>query len=245
MSIRRLDGTPPDILDGSSPTDSDASGVSEREAGVPRPMSQASALRSGLVYTVASAAPRAVGFALLPVFTRVLSPSAYGELSVALSVTAVASILFALGFDVAVFRNVIRLEDDPRARDRFVRSTWTFLLVAPWVMAIACGAVAAPIFGATNVLNSDQLVLALIAAAIAVGATTVPMVLLRSEDRFRDYMLMTGTNMIVSTGLSLLFVVWYRGGVTGYLLRSSSGISPRSFSPSVSCLTQYRDRSIG
>jgi O-antigen/teichoic acid export membrane protein len=133
-------------------------------------------------------------------------------------VTAVASILFALGFDVAVFRNVFQLENDPPARDRFVRSTWTFLLVAPWPMAIICGAVAAPIFGATDVLNSGQLVLALIAAAAAVGATTVPMVLLRSEDRFRDYMLMTGTNMIVSTALSLVFVVWYRGGVYGYLL---------------------------
>ena len=182
-----------------------------------------SALRSGTVYTIASAAPRAVGFALLPVFTRVLSPSSYGQLSVALSVTAVASILFALGFDVAVFRNVFQLEHDPPARERFLRSTWTFLLIAPWVMAAVLAAVLVPILGASHVSSAGRLLLALIGAAIAVGATTVPMVLLRSENRFRHYMLMTGTNMVVSTGLSLILVVWLSGGVFGYLISVIAG----------------------
>lgn len=194
-----------------------------REVAPGRGATGSSALRSGIVYTIASAAPRAVGFALLPVFTRVLSPPGYGELSVALSVTAVASILFALGFDVATFRNVIRLENDPPARERFVSSTWTFLLVAPWVMAIACGAVLVPILGASRVLSSGQLALALVCAVIATGATTVPMVVLRAENRFRDYMFMTATNMIFSTGLSLVLVVWIHGGVLGYLFSIIAG----------------------
>jgi O-antigen/teichoic acid export membrane protein len=189
----------------------------------PESPSGASALRSGMVYTFASAAPRAVGFALLPVFTRVLSPSGYGQLSVALSVSAVASILFALGFDVATFRNVIRLENDPPARERFVSSTWSFLLVAPWIMAVACGAVLVPVLGVSHVLSSGQVILALIGAVISTGATTVPLVVLRSENRFRDYMLMTATNTIVSTGLSLILVVWIRGGVFGYLVSIVAG----------------------
>jgi O-antigen/teichoic acid export membrane protein len=176
-----------------------------------------------MVYTIASAAPRAVGFALLPVFTRVLDPSAYGQLSVALSVISVAAIIFALGFDVAVFRNVIRLEDDPPARERFIGSTWTFLLLAPWLIAAVLGAVLVPILGTSDVLSSGRLILALIAAAISVGATTVPMVVLRSENRFRDYMYLTMINMIVSTGLSLILVVWIRGGPFGYLLSLVAG----------------------
>jgi O-antigen/teichoic acid export membrane protein len=179
--------------------------------------SRTSALRSGTVYTIASAAPRGIGFALLPVFTRVLGPSAYGQLSVALSLTTVAAILFALGFDVATFRNVIRLENDPPARAQFVRSTWTFLLVAPWVMALVCGAILVPILSASDVLSSGFLILALIGAAISVGAITVPMVVLRTENRFRHYMYMTASNVIVSTGLSLVLVVWIHGGVVGYL----------------------------
>ncbi len=179
---------------------------------------ETSALRSGLVYTIASAAPRAVGFALLPVFTRVLSPSEYGQLSVALSVTAVASILFALGFDVATFRNVIRLEHDPPARRQFISSTWTFSLLAPWFMAIACAAVLIPVFAAAHILASAQLLLALAAAVIATGAITIPLVVLRADNRFRDYMLITVTNLAVSNSLSLLMVVWLHAGVFGYLL---------------------------
>lgn len=185
--------------------------------------SSASTLRSGIVYTIASAVPRAIGFALLPVFTRVLTPSAYGQLSVALSVTAVAAIVFALGFDVATFRNVIRLEDDEPARDRFISSTWTFLLVAPWLMAIPCAALLVPLLGASNVLSSGRVALALICAVIATGATTVPMVVLRAENRFRDYMLMTASNAIVSTALSLILVVWLHGGVFDYLLSVIAG----------------------
>jgi O-antigen/teichoic acid export membrane protein len=210
-----------------NPSDTEPAAETTKETSSPREAmslpSGTSAMRSGIVYTIASAAPRAVGFALLPVFTRVLSPSAYGELSVALSVSTAASILFALGFDIAVFRNVIRLESDPPARDRFVRSTWTFLLVVPWVMAVVCGALLVPILGANDVLSSGQVVLALIGATILVGATTVPMVVLRAENRFRDYMLLTISNMVISTGLSLILVVWIHDGVSGYLFSIIAG----------------------
>jgi O-antigen/teichoic acid export membrane protein len=185
--------------------------------------SRTSTLRSGIVYTIASAIPRAIGFALLPVFTRVLAPSAYGQLSVALSVTAVAAIIFALGFDVATFRNVIRLEDDPPARNRFISSTWTFLLVAPWIMAVPCAALLIPLLGASQVLSSSRVALALVCAVIATGATTVPMVVLRAENRFRDYMLMTASNAVVSTALSLILVVGFHGGVFDYLLSVIAG----------------------
>jgi O-antigen/teichoic acid export membrane protein len=201
-------------------------GEAEQPDGEPetsRSSPRSSALRSGIVYTIASAAPRAVGFALLPVFTRVLSPSAYGQLSVALSVATVASILFELGFDVAVFRNFFLLENDPPARDRFVRSAWTFLLVAPWLMAAACAAILIPLLGGTQVLSPSRLALALISAAVAAGAMTVPMVVLRAENRLRDYMFMTMSNTIVSTGLSLILVVWLHGGVSGYLVSVIAG----------------------
>jgi O-antigen/teichoic acid export membrane protein len=176
------------------------------------------ALRSGIVYTLASATPRAVGFALLPVFTRVLSPSSYGQLSVALSVTSVAVVIFALGFDFAVFRTFFRLGDDIPAREQYVRSVWTFSLVAPWLMAVGCAAVFVPILGASHVLSSSRLALALICAAVTVGATTVPLVVLRAENRLRGYIAMMATNTVVSTALSLVFVVWIRGGVFAYLL---------------------------
>lgn len=191
--------------------------VAQPQRGTPSSPSRSSALRSGLVYTLVSAAPRAVAFALLPVFTRVLTPSQYGQLSIAISVTTVAAILFGLGLDTALFRNFFLLDQDLPARERFVSTTWTFLLIAPWAIALVLGAIFAPILDVGRVLSPDQLLLALLAAVISVGSVTVPMVVLRAENRFRDYIAVTATNMIVSTSLSLVFVVWIRGGVLAYL----------------------------
>lgn len=178
---------------------------------------RSSLLRSGAAYTVASAAPRAVGFLLLPLFTKVLSPADYGQLSVALSVNAVASIVFALGFDVAVFRGLFQLAHDPDARSRFMHSTWTFLMVAPMFMAIFCAAIGAPLLGSSKVLSAGRLALSLIAAALYVGSTIVPLTVLRAENRVREYMLLTAIVTLTTTCLTVSFVVWLHTGVTGWL----------------------------
>lgn len=112
-----------------------------------------------MAYALASAVPRAVGFLLLPIFTRILAPADYGQLSVALSVTAVASIVFALGFEVAVFRGLFQLAGDQAARTQFLRSTWTFLLFAPPLMATVCAVVLAPTLGSSHVLSAGRLTL--------------------------------------------------------------------------------------
>jgi O-antigen/teichoic acid export membrane protein len=163
-------------------------------------------------------APRAVGFLLLPIFTRILSPADYGQLSVALSVNAVASIVFALGFDVAVFRGLFQLAGDQTARAQFLRSTWTFLILAPLLMAAVCLIVLAPILGSGHVLSASRLTLSLVAAAIYVAATTVPLALLRAEDRVREYLLLNAVIAATATCLTLTLVVWVRVGVMGWLL---------------------------
>jgi O-antigen/teichoic acid export membrane protein len=186
---------------------------------LPTPRASSSAmLRSGTVYTLAQAAPRVVSFLLLPAFTHVLSPSEYGQLSVALSATAVASIVFALGLDVIIYRNLFQLADDPPSRQRFVGSVWTFLLFSPLVMAGLLTAGLAPLVGANHVLSASRLALSLLAAALYVSATTVPLAFLRAEDRKRDYLLLTGIVTLGSTLTTVVFVVFLHGGVAGWLL---------------------------
>jgi O-antigen/teichoic acid export membrane protein len=178
----------------------------------------ATRLRSGLAYTLATVIPRAVGFLLLPVFTQVLSPSDYGQLSVALSVNSFASVVFALGFEVGVFRNYFQLAHDDVARTRYVRTTWTFLIFSSLAMALASAAILAPLVGSSHILSASRLALSLIAAAAVVAATTVPLAVLRAANRIRDYLLLNGAIAGVSTSLTLILVVWLRVGVTGWLL---------------------------
>ena len=184
---------------------------------------RATLIRSGAVYTLASVIPRAIGFLLLPVFTRILSPADYGQLSVALSVNAVASIVFAFGFEIAVFRGLFQLGDDQAARTQFLRTTWTFLILAPLLMAAICAVVLAPILGSSHVLSASRLSLSLFGAAIYVAATTVPLVALRAADRVRQYLLLNAVIAATTTTLTLTLVVWVRIGIEGWLLAVIAG----------------------
>jgi O-antigen/teichoic acid export membrane protein len=169
------------------------------------------------------AAQRAVTFLLLPVFTRVLAPAQYGRLSIALSANAVAAVIFAFGMELAIFRNVVHLADDPPARNRFIRSTWTFLLVAPMIAAGVVTAVMAPVLWASPVLSVGELGLSMAAAALYVGATTLPLALLRADRRLRDFVVVNGVATGATTGLTVILVVALRGGVVGWLVALTLG----------------------
>jgi hypothetical protein len=107
-----------------------------------------------MVYATTMATNRAISFLLLPIFTRVLQPSQYGKLSIALSANAVATVVFAFGLELAIFRGAVHLSDDPDARDRFVRSIWTFLLIAPLAAGVVVTSVMAPLLWGSPVLSA-------------------------------------------------------------------------------------------
>jgi O-antigen/teichoic acid export membrane protein len=198
-----------------------AGGEASQDAG--RPSGARSFFGSGVVYASTMAAQRAVSFLLLPLFTHVLLPSQYGQLSIALSANAVAVVIFAFGLELAVFRGAVHLSDDPEARNRFVRSVWTFLLVAPLLAGAAVTAVMAPFLWNRSVLGAGELGLAMLAAALNVSATTLPLVLLRVDRRLRDFVVLNAVATVTTVGLELLLVVALRAGVTGWLVALGIG----------------------
>src|SRR4051794_13467825 len=79
-------------------------------------------LRSAMVYSAALAVQRAIGFVLLPLYTRALAPAEYGALGVLLSIATLAVFVFSVGLDTAIFRNYFRLAADPDRQQRYVDS---------------------------------------------------------------------------------------------------------------------------
>jgi O-antigen/teichoic acid export membrane protein len=153
---------------------------------------------------------------MLPVYTAVLSPSDYGELSVALSISALAIVLFSLGLEIPVFRNVHRLEDQPQKLARFIYSAWSFLLVVPAVGAVLCSSVAAPFLGG-GIVTPERLLLSLLGAAAFVSATAVPLATLRAQRQLRKYVQINLISTIASTSLVFVFVIVLNAGVSGWL----------------------------
>lgn len=185
--------------------------------GLPPPQ-LASTLRNGAVYAAAAAFQRGIIFFLLPVYTRVLDPAAYGRLSVLLAIAAAGIIVLSFGMDTAFYRTYFALRDDPDSQGRFVTTAWVFLMVVPPAIAGLLAAVAAPIFAHSEVVRPGELAVALAGAAFFVSASIVPLALLRAAERLRDYLVLTSVTGGATATLTLVAVVGLKGGVTGWLI---------------------------
>lgn len=174
-------------------------------------------LRSAAVYAVAAGLQRGVLFLLLPLYTRALTPSEYGELSVALSITTVLGILFAFGMDLAIFRSLFAMKDDPAGRERFIATAWRFLVVVPPALAAAGGIVTWAAIGSIGSVTGPDMVLIAMNGALFVAANTVPLAVLRADERLRDYLLVTATSAFGTGILTVIGVIVLDGGVTGWL----------------------------
>jgi len=174
-------------------------------------------LRSAAVYAFGAAFQRVLLFALLPVVTRVMSPADYGVLSLLLAISQAAAIILAFGLDLSIFRTFFALSDEPDRQRAFLDSVWRFLVLVPVLTAIVVGVTVWALFGDVGILHGPDIMLALLAAAMFVAGTTVPLSLFRAEQRLRDYLILVGVSALVLPGLILLLVVVLDGEARGWL----------------------------
>lgn len=181
-------------------------------------LSAARSVRNGAVYAGAAAFQRALTFLLLPLYTHALSPSEYGRLGVILMVTTAAVILFSLGLEFSLFRNFFQLASDPQRQRRLVNSVWSFLIVASLASACVLSAVIAPWLPPDAIVNPTELTIGFAGAALFVSATTVPLALLRAQQRLRDYLVLNAISAVATAAFTLTLVVGFDAGVPGWLL---------------------------
>lgn len=173
--------------------------------------------RATAAYTLGNALQRGLSFLLLPLFTRAVTPGQYGQLSVAFSITGVASVLMAFGFELTVYRTFFKLADDVPARQRYIHSVWIFLMVVPAVIAAVVTLLSIPLLAGSTLVTPLIMFLALAAAAINVAASRVPFVVLRAGQRLRGFMALTGISAIATSLASAFAVLVLHTGVIGWL----------------------------
>ena len=185
----------------------------------PQPAAQTMkrSLRSALVFGVGNGLTPGIGFLLLPVYTRALTPSQYGPLSVLLAVSSAAGMLFSFGLDLGLFRSFFELSGDPAGQRRFLASAWRFLIAAPLTGAILLTAAGAPFITSLHGASVLDLFLALVAGALYAAATVVPLVVLRVSERLVGYIIISGANAVATTSLVFVAVVVLHLGITGWL----------------------------
>ena len=169
------------------------------------------------VYSLANALPRLLTFVFLPLYTRALTPAEYGRLSLILVIAVAASYLFASGLDVAVLRIYFQLGDTD-SRKRFVDSLWLAASAVSAVGATLILATTSVWLRSSSTIRFHDLVIGLAGATVLVAGTTIPQSILRAQQRRKPYLQLSLVNTGLGTGLTLLLVVGFGLGSTGWLV---------------------------
>jgi O-antigen/teichoic acid export membrane protein len=172
---------------------------------------------TGAAYTAASILSKVIAVALLPLYTRYLSPADYGAAEVLFAAVVAASIVIRLGVIEAVLRFYYKAGEDPA---RVVSTSFASLF---WASSIAA-LIALPFAGQISEALLDRPAPDL--ARIAIGGLWVLtlheylLTLFRLEERARAFFTVTIANVLAAIGLTVVLVVGAGEGARGLLLGS-------------------------
>src|SRR6186997_837635 len=172
---------------------------------------------TGAAYTAASILSKVIAVALLPLYTRYLTPADYGVAEVLFAAVVFASIVVRFGLIEAILRFYYKEDEDPR---EVVRSTFAGLFWLATLGALALLPLAGPLSEALLERSDPEL------ARIAIGGLWVltmwefMLTLFRLEERARAFFATTILNVLASIGLTVVLVVGLDEGARGLLLGS-------------------------
>jgi O-antigen/teichoic acid export membrane protein len=178
---------------------------------------------TGAAYTAASILSKLIAVALLPLYTRYLSPADYGAAEVMFAAIVSASIIVRLGTIEALLRFYYKDDEDPGA---VVATSFAALFWVATVAAFVALPFAGPISEALLNPKPWELAQATELARISIGGLWVLtmfeylLTLFRLEERARAFFLTTIANVLVTIGLTVVLVVGQGEGARGLLLGS-------------------------
>ncbi len=172
---------------------------------------------TGAAYTAASIFSKLIAVALLPLYTRYLTPADYGAAEVMFAAIVSASIVVRFGLIEAVLRFYYKDDEDP---NRVVSSSFAGLFWLATIGALLALPFATPISEALLDEPAPDL------ARVAIGGLWVltmfefMLTLFRLEERARAFFVTTIVNVLVTIGLTVVLVVGAGEGARGLLVGS-------------------------
>ncbi len=175
-------------------------------------------LRHAVIYGLGNLASRLVGFLLLPLYTRALTPQEYGILAIINVSIALLTAVLNVGMTSAIFRQYFR-EEDARRKDQVIATAFVFLTALSMVAVLVLGLAARPIslLLAGDGGYSPHVRLALAGLFFELGLFT-PRSLLRAREMSGQFALTAAGRLVVNLVLNIVFVAHMRLGVYGVLL---------------------------
>ncbi len=172
---------------------------------------------TGAAYTAASIFSKVIAVALLPLYTRYLTPEDYGAAEILFAAVVLVSIVIRFGLIEAILRFYYKDDEDP---GRVVASTFAGLFWLSTLGALLALPFAGPISELLLKESAPEL------ARIAIGGLWVltlwefMLTLFRLDERARAFFLTTILNVVAAIVLTVVLVVGLDEGARGLLLGS-------------------------
>src|SRR3954470_9893752 len=178
---------------------------------------------TGAAYTAASILSKVIAVALLPLYTRYLSPADYGAAEILFAAVVTVSIVVRFGLIEAILRFYYKDDEDPAqvVAGSFAGLFWLSTLGALVLLPFA-GPLAEALLPEANALggSAPELVRIAIGGLWVLTMWEFMLTLFRLEERARAYFLTTILNVLASIGLTVVLVVGLDEGARGLLIGS-------------------------
>lgn len=175
--------------------------------------------RHSLIYGIGTVASRIVGFLMLPVYTRILTPADYGVLQLVAMVVEIIAIVAGTRIAGGVYRFYHKAET-PSGRHVVLSTALVVIALSFATITVAAGSfaplIADIVFGSRgpNVL----FVRLACAALLFEGMVLVPLAHLQLGHRSILFVVVQIIKLLLTVILNLIFLIPLRMGVTGVLL---------------------------
>jgi len=172
--------------------------------------------KQSLIYGIGTILTRVVTFLLLPLYTNVFTTKEYGIVSLAYAFTGFVMIVYRYGMDSALMKYYIDAEGkDKKTYFTTIFSVQTLTsLIFSLFLYLAAGFFA-PIFLGGAYTRLMQLI-AIILFFDALWM--LPMLILRANEKPRQYILLSLLNVIILMGFNIYLVVFLKMGIMGVLV---------------------------
>lgn len=171
-------------------------------------------------YAATNFALKAFNFFLITVFTRYLSPSDYGIISLAEIIAATVAVFSGLGLDTAVRRLYFHYADQPVAQRQYVSSVMRFgalLTIITIILAFSLGPYILRLIAPNFAVSFFPYIGLAIATAAANQVVDYRLGLYQSELRPLAFSMMASASFLMTAFSALVLVVLLRRGAVGML----------------------------
>ncbi|HKT82383.1 MAG TPA: lipopolysaccharide biosynthesis protein [Solirubrobacterales bacterium] len=172
---------------------------------------------TGAAYTAASIVSKLIAVALLPLYTRYLTLTDYGDAEVMFAAVVSASIVVRFGLLEALLRFYYKEGEDP---DRVIATSFAALFWLATGAAVIALPFAQPISEALLNKSAPELARISIGGLWVLTMSEYLLTLFRLEERARAFFLTTIVNVLLAIAITVVLVVGAEEGTRGLLVGS-------------------------